>query len=365
MEEKYVGFMDALLEQKEWAIYQLMLTNTEPLGRQNALQNLFLKACDGDDDECAQRLFSWILRAVEDDALESVVEQKSGRKFLPSTDEVSMRKLVAKKTRAGLAMALYKRVQEIIAGNAAAKRKFDSPGPRLLQTRKCILTEVSQWWRETSDEEEADILLKFLLNIDSPFPEEKEVKTDVVKQATDFRFPVRRLTHQFLLVAPFCENRLYTTNDNIVRILANARNRNNPIKAIVQELQVIQHLEGCSEGAFNYVDKVASKIAALDNEAKELADTLNANRFDFPTIPSFSFSYPEGTAYLLVTLTQKTQFDVNMKTISAEENRRFEHVCSIVRVWAKKRIHSVKVQMFFKKEFPSDSKPQLFRSDHF
>jgi len=365
--EEYENVLDVVKRGGNWALYT-MLTGIHVLNRAERIKEVFRTACNENDDKSALQYFSWFLKAVDDENLLYLVSEDGDSKGLPYSDEVKKAKLNAQATKTRMTMELYNELptygvgqaREFIAEDETKLVNVDIPV--LLKTKRAMLTEVAEWWGTTKNEKEADKILDFLCQVPTPFEEEEKMRLDVIRKATHLNFPVPRLTRQFLSLAPPAEG-FYDERSkrNIARILAIARTRNKDEK-LFQELMVMQYLQGCSEGAFQFLENIAKQLAIFDAEIRELKEMMQpTGEIGFPGVyGEIQMSYSDINS-LTVFIKQIRLTNIPLESEKKLYKQKFEVAQKIVLQWRKEHSkRNVKLVLIVKEESTDESSKPIF-----
>ena len=234
--------VDTLEHTQEYTAY-CELKKLDLSHRMQAISEWFSAACMANSDERALTFFNWLLQASAD------FERSSG------WDGGSLEKREALK-----AVIAYKKIPQF---------NF----PHLEETKKFILAKVMNWCYKTDDEAESDELFNFFCSIKPNYQEERKLLTEVLKNATDTKVSIKRLSRHFLSLGLEYSSSTkkyykfpnhYDHLADIGLVIFNAWRRNQSLSDISVMMRAVQPIERTSYAAFGWLGKCAEKIAQIE-----------------------------------------------------------------------------------------------------
>lgn len=287
------------------------------------LEDILRICIEEHDDEQIAQYFLWIMKALADNEFVPLLEQTKDMIFLPSTEEVYAAMVRARTARTAKAMELYPLLPEV--KTEKVHQKYDDDPytvgkPTLLETKKTILTEITRWWRETKDEEEADRLFDFLISVEGKMnkgiltrEEDKKIIHEAIRAATDHGFSPNRLVRCFLKIVPPGTPEHKTHSREIARMLAVAWARNSELDRLSLHFCNTNPLCDCSPAAFNFIGSIASDVVALDRAARKLKLAIHPEGSYLREIPGdIDIGYPTiSSLRLAITIKSDDCFEEN------------------------------------------------------
>jgi hypothetical protein len=248
---RYQTVLDLAISFKDWAAHQL-LEQTAVEARPALLEELLIAIGRAHDDDAVSKYVDLLQRALEDVVL------------LPLLTPDTVGEVIAYNACVGVRQEYVQRTTQILT-KLPTDREENYGGSRgkelkavLLNSRGKMLEKICTRWRETKDEEEADQILEYLLDLSrtwGPRFRFNDLIETAVKKATDQSFPIPRLM------------RYLTTQclpDTLQRHFALALTRNTEPRQFATILQVGELLATRSAEAQAYAEVVATDIDALD-----------------------------------------------------------------------------------------------------
>lgn len=366
MGEWYKAVLDVIGKSENWAAYRTVVI-LSPAERTEEIEQMFLAAARHHADKTAFQYCEWLLRAIDDVELLPLLTEERGEQVLPYGRVAEEAKRRARATRASRAMKLYVKLP-------SAKGEKDKV-PTLIETKRALLNEITTWWQETKDEDEADRIFEFLRGL--PVWREEETKLgrfDLIRKATSTAFPVARLERHLLRLVVGCRtSHLEEKGDEIAQILAIGRARNTNVGKTAWDIRVTQPLKECSEAAWPLLESYAAVVAAFDAEVRELLDIMykkdpfGGGRSLWLNLGGQGYSgalqitYP-ALGELLVDITLKLAW--NSHPDEAWVDDRFDEVKEQIRKWREKHPKiSMRLRFAVFREY--DKKPAFMRERDF
>ena len=291
-EQGYQPVVELVGRAKDWALLQ-PLEGVKPQTRLSRLKAVFLLACARRDDEYALELFGFLMRAVDDvHCLPFTKEGRDGRLVLKrlSKDEDKKRwehaRDKAARTRAQLVKRLYPDLP--VSEPTFVRVHLDqdestlepSKKPTLLHTREAMLKEIAHRWAATRDEDEADELFTFLLELSMYWKEEKEKRLAAIKAATDRSFPSTRLARYSPMLIPRGSRSFRRQHDDVAGLLVAAWARaRHGIERVASDILITEPLVGGTPGCLAYVEQLTREVAQVDAWVRELLAQLKPNNY--------------------------------------------------------------------------------------
>ncbi|KPJ86186.1 hypothetical protein AMJ57_00265 [Parcubacteria bacterium SG8_24] len=269
--DPYTPLIEELERARQWAMVQL-LENQGAGERLDAVRRLFLTATERRDDEQAETCFRWLLKAVDDFHLGDFLGETMRGKVLDRTDGLDEAREQLVRCRAAEAVDLWSKLPSKGVGKCRVQVAEDESyledcdAPTLLKTKKAVLEEVARRWRDTKDEDEADRLFGFIVQIDSRFEEERKLVETVVREATGPGFPTGRAVRCYLSLADRMERFGCRLIDRIARTLAISWARNSDSNDLLQVFGAVRPLLKEKK------DPTYPEFACLRETADRLAD---------------------------------------------------------------------------------------------
>jgi len=349
--EKYESLSSTLMESGSWGLRTMLIGIDLPI-RIRKMKEIFQTACNKNADKSALQYFKWLLKAVDDLFLLKFVKKNDDSGEFPyglpyGDKEVDKAKLNARISKTNMIMSIYEKlptsgvnqVPEYFTENES--NPVDINVPVLLKTKFAMLAEISREWRETKDEKGSDRIFEFLCQIPMRFEEEEKIRLSVIRKATNSSFPTSRLTRQYLkLISPPESLDTEYSTINIAPILAIAISRNKENKnELYKELKITQHLEKCSEAAFEFIENIAKQIAIIDKPAKELRETMSpSSGVGFPPVfGEIEISYLNVNHFVI--LIKKSNFSNGSNLLEKNKEffkEQFDLAKKIIAKWKKK-----------------------------
>ncbi|MFZ2626507.1 MAG: hypothetical protein WAX81_02375 [Candidatus Moraniibacteriota bacterium] len=266
--QEYKSLDQLAWERQNWAVCQ-MIEKLNSAKRIEVMKAIFVRASHGLDEIRSIEALEFFRAALYDSVLiPLLVRNGEGARSLPVNADTMTAKGIAQSALTKALMQLYAKLP---LRSQAAK-------PTLLESKRWMLQEIGKSWRETEDEELTNEICLFFANIEVPqkFNEEKKMILDVVRNVLQEGFSVSRIMSQIILIpTPMRTSRL---DLEIKQILAVARVRNKmrgnlPSSSleIDREMRILQQMDGCSTGAFDYIAGISKEIRAFDVQTRELA----------------------------------------------------------------------------------------------
>lgn len=377
--KEYVDLLKILWQENNWGLLTLFISST-PEERVEKMKKIFLTACKERDDKAAEKNLFLLLIAIDDTHLLPLTKEEKGVKRIEDScynKKVKKAEENSQKEKAELLMSLYEQLapsQKTVVRQTVTQDDtilVDISSPALLKTKEMMLNIIAERWRNTEDMDEADKLFDFLMNIPTQFDEEKKMRMDVIRKATDSQFPVTKLTHHILqLLLKGVPEKSWSESkygvNKIISILAIARARNQNLEATRKEMAISHTLYGCNEAAYDFTNDVAKKIAKFDAEIKELQEMMQpTHKPGDPYVESIqgeiNISYTDAnTAVVTITNASSNGVYVSLKFKTPEEeyHAQFEEIRDLVIKWREKhpdRKLEVTLNIIKRKPFQDDS----------
>lgn len=219
---EYDTLLEVVKKSGNWVVYASIIQEQDKDGGKNIVVNVLGPALDAaikhHDDKAARELIAWIFQAIDDAVLAPFFEEKHGMTFLVSPSEEARKR--AQEAKAAKAIALWGRMPAYKEVKEYNGIRWPSPQKvvTMLDTKKAILTEIARWWRETDNGTEANQMFDFLISLKPNTAAEIKIIHDVIREATDKGFSVKRLA--------WCIETSTIEHLEVVRILAIAWARN-------------------------------------------------------------------------------------------------------------------------------------------
>jgi hypothetical protein len=242
--------------------------------RINLLKSVFACAIRNKDDEHAKETIEFFRSAFLDPTVVPLLSSRSGG--VTVLYETPQKKEMIKPVQAELAKALM----ELYATIPFYKDMM--LGPVFLETKRIMLSEIAKSWREADDEKWAEEIVLFFaaLEMSHHFTKEKEMVLSVVRDCLREGFSPSRLTTHFLSVSKSGMKLLFRSEIEQAIVIACVRRKlRSPYSKMVSEMEIMQRLDGCSSGAFDYVAKIAQETAALDAEIRKLFEEIRKHNY--------------------------------------------------------------------------------------
>jgi len=226
------------------------------------------------NDSAAVTYFSFLMNCISDRELWDFISDFRGETALcyPPEKEKEFYAALASSSRARATKTIE--LFRSIAG-------YDG----LFETRKALLVEVMRQWRETKDEQEANVYFDFLISVveslDLPdlFQGKKDQQMGILREAVEKGFPVERLSRHFaqLMTINSHDHGAASRFKKFANLLVKAWARNCDLGKSSKALRAVQPLLERKEEydfktapAFDLLNRVAEEIAELDLAVQEL-----------------------------------------------------------------------------------------------
>lgn len=272
--EKYETAIDLAKKYGFWGLPQTAMDSNLDHITPYMVERVFIAASEAFDDESASKLFTVLMRALDDNKLIPFTEKKGDHRVIFHSSrrkEIEEARLRARSMRVLKAMELFKKLPD------------DSDIGRIAvpETKKAILKEIAFWWRDTEDEEEADKIRDFLKDVFSCFPLQSlkdNFLNEVIKKATDKEFPTERLMRHFVCLVPSGVSSYHCQHDAMAGELIRAWARNSDLLEVSRIFQAVHPLikhfrmsQSDNPGsAFDFLERLSSGVVDLDRKAQEL-----------------------------------------------------------------------------------------------
>ncbi|MEA3249047.1 MAG: hypothetical protein U9Q03_01670 [Patescibacteria group bacterium] len=291
--EKYQDLLAMLRKERRYGVLRCLGGENGLHSRQTRMVSLFTDAVKAGDDEGAATAACWVMQATEDIHFLPLVGE-NGEK--PRGEEDRAARITVDQGRAGEARDLWsylpdKRDKEIrIPVNEdydMERRVVDAPA--MLGTKKLLLTEIVRRWRETKDEEEADKLFAFLIELHPRFKEDRDMQLELMrKEGTRNGFPPERAARHYLELSERFPVGANVTIDEISRLLSIAWIRNSTDTQRTQFMRavmpVIEFSKAEPDPVFVFLAKTAEKVAEIARQVELLKRKINPDRWSKPVL---------------------------------------------------------------------------------
>lgn len=394
--ERYTSLLEELGNEREWALFHLIKIEGRLGLRINILDNCFIEAYSRRDDDRAKAYFNFLMKGVEDALLRPLAEEghdgwprgdgKEKCLVLPFSKrkEIDAAKEKTEKGKAALAMRLYPRlplsegtyIVEYIAQDET--KMVPSRKATLLKTRAAILEIIAARWRNTKDEDEADVLFEFLWNLKTHWPEERDVRYAAMKNATDREFPISRIERH--IGAHLDPRTVYREEKSIPALLAAAWMRSwDGVARVAVGARVTRALFGVSYAAFALTERMAACAREMDSEVVALAsllgypsrEWLDSSDFFRNIHQGFGIQYPGLGSVIVTTETHDSTDGLGSRGRLDEEtlHDRFGKSKAIVEKWWGDNRENSQIRgltlRFERYPRHDDKKPDFIREAHF
>ncbi|MBI2054550.1 MAG: hypothetical protein HYT39_00400 [Candidatus Sungbacteria bacterium] len=331
-EKKQRTLLDVVVESGDHAAC-VLITGRDTEQQLANLDLMFAMAIDRHDDPGAQKFASWILFAVRDNAM-------------LTTNAVRFRKAIA------------------LLNKLPTFTKSDSR-VAFLETKKMLLAEVANRWRDTMDESEADEIFRFLVNFRGTHGGGK-MFDDLIREATK-KFPAGRLARQ--LAAGHIQPWSASDND-LFRILAIAWIRNSDPAILSLQVSVVGALTGCSREVMKPVREMMAWIGKFDRDVASLRVVLGHQQDNpFVILPD---GYEQIPGWLTITYCSLDVVETHLSIVIPRSNNKyeesegygwFEAAKRNIQRWQADHPHSVRLKMTIDRATGSGDKKLFSREE--
>jgi len=333
--EKYEDLFDIVGKSGDWALYSIF-KNIKPSNRIKEIKIIFKNVSEVNADELTLKLFLYLMKAIEDKYLLDLVDKSNDTKEISSSDKVDEAKLKAQTEKAKIIMELYNKLPSSELGKAREfithdeSRIVNIDVPTLLKTKRAMLTSLAKWWRKTKNEEEADAIFDFLYKIPTRFKEEKNIKLEVLQEASSLCFSSSRLTREFLSLKRIDSD---FSRDETPLILAIARTRNKNYKELFQEFEIMQNLQECSKGVFQFLKRTSKQISIIDSEVRKLKEIIHPTEGNLPKIFGTIEIFYSDLNTLIVLIKQNLSRHITIEKHKKEFQKDFKLAKCLIKEW--------------------------------
>jgi len=349
----YQTAVDLAVMKGHWAIR--ILEDLSPEQRTTKMEEFFLQAVSGQDEETATLYFSFLLQSVSDCELAPFISEERGKTVLQyapeSRDEFEKARANACRMGSLKTMDLYGKLSGL-KKITVEKRGLES---LRLGTKKTMLAVVATQWRETKDEKEADNCFNFLMKVikSAGYSDEEKLQQEVLRGATDTGFPANRLLRHFVQLVPYgvCDYNLDHKIRKVASILLIAWSRNCDLSRSSRALRACQLLLELKEtrefqtfATFDLLRRVSAEIAAFDTAIYELLEVFKKGVDNVPG--EKSVSYPNASrAEILITVSVHIS-NYHKGELEKDGHKWFEKAREHALAWRKKyRKYSVNLKL--------------------
>lgn len=268
---RYETVLDLVRQAKNWSLHARLFD--EPSQAAAVLNRVFQVAVEGGDDQAASVYADWILRGIGDSRLQPLLD-KNGK--LPvGGDQIKQAIDQVCRLQAAAAQELYQFLPDKAQVSDAYEQRANSP--TMLETKRVLLTEVVQRWRETKDETEADAWCDFLCGLNVQFYDQEKMIESVLRAGTDRGFPPVRAARHYLRALKK-SHKAITSAEIVSGLLILVWLRNSKKDQQAQIVEEVLPLLGASQEAFTFMTAQAAQVRELDSKLRLLCDQLQSRR---------------------------------------------------------------------------------------
>jgi len=367
---EYLTVLDMAKEKGAVGTWDI-LKNLCPEARLVRMRELFIQSLPWHNDNVTVLNFSLVLQCVSDRELTSFIIEEEGKTalYFPSEDAKKLHDAKARvgKLQSEEAMALFSLLPTY------KREKGGSDEAALPQTKKAMLAFLGKQWRETGDDEEADMLFDYLTG-SALFPGEEKLLLAIFKEATDGSFPADRLSrHIARLVPPGIKDcSLDRRIREIARVLLNGWARSCAESSISRAAMMFRSCQPLLElrdrdslpisVAFDLQHRESIKDAEFHAALLELFDSFDDWGNSIPG--KKSVNYPDAKrAEISISITLSTVGHFPSEELYQKEGHKyFEMARDRAKEWRKKYMqYSLYLKLFVHGEF--SPKPRFERFD--
>ncbi len=372
-DEVYLTLVDLLTMEKDWTIHKIISGSTSEKSQRVQLEDLFLYVADHHDDEKAIKYWRYLKHCLHDIELLQFTKNDEHPKtvhssiVLPSTAETREAESRAQANCAEKAIGLWKKIPRSKVGKlwtgTSGKEYVNENFPTLLETKKALLIEIANRWRDTKNEQEADELFEFFIFLKLQHGENK-LLIDAIRKATDSHFPVKRLSRCLAhLVFPPSEGGSIGSSFRIEfeKILAIAWARNMDFKDLANIVRATRPLFGASDNVFDLLEHYSYEIAPLREAVLRLLVSMKGEihgdlRQIYGDIEVF---YP-SEKYAVITITKEVKKGTLYSFEESDCHSQFETAREHVLIWLNEfPNYSICLELSIKNEY--DGRRLFFR----